>query len=206
MPCLAIYPRTFYATPRSVLERAIGDIKVELEERLAELNAENKKLEAQRLHQRTMFDIEMIQELGYCNGIENYSRHLSRRRPGEPPPTLIDYFPSDFLLVVDESHVSIPQVRGMYFGDQSKAHARRLRVPAAWRSTTGRAFEEFRQRIGQTVHVSATPAAYELELAGGEIVEQLDPSDQPHRSVIEIRPSRARWTTCWASCAILTLP
>ncbi|HEY1435588.1 MAG TPA: DEAD/DEAH box helicase family protein, partial [Thermoanaerobaculia bacterium] len=110
---LALYPRTFYATPRETLERAIGTIRIELDERLAALTKENKLLEAQRLHQRTMFDLEMMKELGYCNGVENYSRHLSGRQEGEPPPTLIDYFPRDFLLVVDESHVTLPQVRGM---------------------------------------------------------------------------------------------
>jgi excinuclease ABC subunit B len=194
VPRLAIYPRTFYATPRSVLELAIGDIKIELEERLAELNAENRKLEAQRLHQRTMFDIEMIQELGYCNGIENYSRHLSRRLPGAPPPTLIDYFPADFLLVVDESHVSIPQVRGMYFGDQSRKRTLvdfGFRLPSAL-DNRPLTFEEFRQRIGQTVYVSATPAAYELELAGGEIVEQLIRPTGLVDPVIEIRPVKGQ--------------
>ena len=129
---LALYPRTFYVTPRETLERAIGTIRLELDERLAELTQAGRLLEAQRLHQRTMFDLEMIKELGYCSGIENYSRHLSGRAPGEPPPTLLDYFPDDFLLVVDESHVTLPQVRGMFFGDRSRKQvAGRLRVPPA---------------------------------------------------------------------------
>jgi excinuclease ABC subunit B len=194
VPRLAIYPRTFYATPRSVLDLAMTDIRVELEERLTVLNAENKKLEAQRLSQRTMFDIEMIQELGYCNGIENYSRHLSRRLPGQPPPTLIDYFPSDFLLVVDESHVSIPQVRGMYFGDQSRKKTLvdfGFRLPSAL-DNRPLTFDEFRERIGQTIYVSATPAAYELERSGGEIVEQLIRPTGLIDPVIEIRPVRGQ--------------
>ena len=194
VPRLAIYPRTFYATPRSVLELAIGDIRTELDARLAVLNAENKKLEAQRLHQRTMFDVEMIQELGYCNGIENYSRHLSRRSAGEPPPTLLDYFPSDFLLMVDESHVSIPQVRGMYFGDRSRKQTLvdfGFRLPSAL-DNRPLTFDEFRERIGQTIHVSATPAAYELELAGGEIVEQLIRPTGLIDPVVEIRPVKGQ--------------
>ena len=194
VPRLAIYPRTFYATPRSVLDLAITDIQVELEERLAELNAENRKLEAQRLHQRTMFDIEMIRELGYCNGIENYSRHLSRRRPGEPPPTLIDYFPADFLLMVDESHVTIPQVRGMYFGDQSRKKTLvdfGFRLPSAL-DNRPLTFDEFRERIGQTVYVSATPAEYELVQSGGEIVEQLIRPTGLVDPEIEIRPVKGQ--------------
>jgi len=194
VPRLAIYPRTFYATPRSVLELAMTDIRAELEERLAQLNAEDRKLEAQRLHQRTMFDLEMIRELGYCNGIENYSRHLSRRRPGEPPPTLLDYFPSDFLLMVDESHVSIPQVRGMYFGDRSRKQTLvdfGFRLPSAL-DNRPLTFEEFRERIGQTIYVSATPAAYELEQSGGEVVEQLIRPTGLIDPEIEIRPVKGQ--------------
>src|SRR5437667_11575947 len=117
---LAVYPRTHYVTPRDRLMVAMENIRTELDERVTELRANDRLLEAQRLSQRTMFDLEMIAELGYCNGIENYSRHLSGRSPGEPPPTLIDYFPKDFLLVVDESHVTLPQVRGMFHGDRSR--------------------------------------------------------------------------------------
>jgi excinuclease ABC subunit B len=156
---LAIYPRTFYATPRETLERAIESIKAELEVRLAELNANKRLLEAQRLHQRTMFDLEMIKELGYCNGIENYSRHLSGRRAGEPPPTLLDYFPKDFLLVVDESHVTLPQVRGMYHGDRSRKEVLvdyGFRLPSAL-DNRPLTYEEFQSRIRQVVCVSATP-------------------------------------------------
>jgi excinuclease ABC subunit B len=172
---LALYPRTFYATPRETLDRAVGSIKQELEERLAELQGAGRLLEAQRLHQRTMFDIEMIKELGYCNGIENYSRHLSGRRPGEPPPTLLDYFPSDFLLVVDESHVTLPQVRGMYHGDRSRKEVLveyGFRLPSAL-DNRPLTYEEFEKRRGQTLAVSATPGPEELKRTGGEVVEQV---------------------------------
>jgi excinuclease ABC subunit B len=191
---LALYPRTFYATPRETLERAIGSIRVELDERLAELTSAGRLLEAQRLHQRTMFDLEMIKELGYCNGIENYSRHLSGRAPGEPPPTLLDYFPEDFLLVVDESHVTLPQVRGMFFGDRSRKQVLvdyGFRLPSALdnRPLTN---EEFRDRLNQVIAVSATPAPEELERAGGEIVEQVIRPTGLLDPVIEIRPVKGQ--------------
>jgi excinuclease ABC subunit B len=190
LPRLAIYPRTFYVTPREILELAIRDIEVELAGRLSELESQNRLLEAQRLRQRTMFDIEMIRELGYCNGIENYSRHLSRRQPGAPPPTLIDYFPKDFLLFVDESHVTIPQVRGMYFGDRSRKETLveyGFRLPSAL-DNRPLTFEEFRERVGQMICVSATPSAYELERAGGEVAEQLIRPTGLLDPEIEIRP------------------
>ena len=191
---LALYPRTFYATPRETLERAIGSIRIELDQRLAELSAAGRLLEAQRLHQRTMFDLEMIKELGYCNGIENYSRHLSGRGAGEPPPTLLDYFPKDFLLVVDESHVTLPQVRGMFFGDRSRKQVLvdyGFRLPSALdnRPLTN---AEFRERIHQTIAVSATPAAEELERAGGEIVEQVIRPTGLLDPVIDIRPVKGQ--------------
>jgi len=172
---LALYPRTFYATPRETLERAIGTIRIELDERLAELTKGGKLLEAQRLHQRTMFDLEMMKELGYCNGIENYSRHLSGRAEGEPPPTLLDYFPRDFLLVVDESHVTLPQVRGMYHGDRSRKQVLvdyGFRLPSAL-DNRPLTYAEFRERLNQVIAVSATPGPEELERTGGEIVEQV---------------------------------
>jgi excinuclease ABC subunit B len=190
LPRLAIYPRTFYVTPREILDLAIRDIEVELAGRLLEFESQNRLLEAQRLRQRTMFDIEMIRELGYCNGIENYSRHLSRRQPGAPPPTLIDYFPKDFLLFVDESHVTIPQVRGMYFGDRSRKETLveyGFRLPSAL-DNRPLTFEEFRERVGQTICVSATPSAYELERAGGEVAEQLIRPTGLLDPEIEIRP------------------
>jgi excinuclease ABC subunit B len=194
MERLALYPRTFYATPRETLERAIGSIRVELDERLAELTKAGRLLEAQRLHQRTMFDLEMIKELGYCNGIENYSRHLSGRAPGEPPPTLLDYFPKDYLLVVDESHVTLPQVRGMFHGDRSRKQVLvdyGFRLPSAL-DNRPLTYEEFRERVHQIIAVSATPGGEELERAGGEVVEQvirptglLDPN-------IEVRPVKGQ--------------
>jgi excinuclease ABC subunit B len=191
---LALYPRTFYATPRETLERAISSIRTELDARVAELTAAGRLLEAQRLHQRTMFDLEMIKELGYCNGIENYSRHLSGRRAGEAPPTLIDYFPRDFLLVVDESHVTLPQVRGMYHGDRSRKEVLveyGFRLPSAL-DNRPLTYEEFESRVHQIVYVSATPGPEELTRTGGEVVEQvirptglLDPR-------IEVRPVKGQ--------------
>ena len=190
----ALYPRTFYATPRATLERAIGSIKTELEERLAELSAAGKLLEAQRLHQRTMFDLEMIKELGYCNGIENYSRHLSARRPGEPPPTLLDYFPKDFLLVVDESHVTLPQVRGMYHGDRSRKEVLvdyGFRLPSAL-DNRPLTYDEFETRVSQALYVSATPGPEEFRKTGGEIVEQVIRPTGLLDPTIEVRPVKGQ--------------
>jgi excinuclease ABC subunit B len=191
---LALYPRTFYATPKETLERAVGSIRLELDARIAELTAANRLLEAQRLHQRTMFDLEMIKELGYCNGIENYSRHLSGRAPGEPPPTLIDYFPKDFLLVVDESHVTLPQVRGMFFGDRSRKQILvdyGFRLPSAL-DNRPLTYDEFRARLNQVIAVSATPASEELERAGGEIVEQVIRPTGLIDPLIEVRPVKGQ--------------
>ena len=191
---LALYPRTFYATPKETLERAVGNIRLELDARLAELTAANRLLEAQRLHQRTMFDLEMIKELGYCNGIENYSRHLSGRAPGEPPPTLIDYFPKDFLLVVDESHVTLPQVRGMFFGDRSRKQILvdyGFRLPSAL-DNRPLTYDEFRSRLNQVIAVSATPSAEELERAGGEVVEQVIRPTGLLDPLIEVRPVKGQ--------------
>ncbi|HLN81009.1 MAG TPA: excinuclease ABC subunit UvrB, partial [Thermoanaerobaculia bacterium] len=191
---IALYPRTFYATPRETLERAIGTIRLELDARLAELSAAGRRLEAQRLHQRTMFDLEMIKELGYCNGIENYSRHLSGRQPGEPPPTLIDYFPRDFLLVIDESHVTLPQVRGMYHGDRSRKEVLvdyGFRLPSAL-DNRPLTYEEFEARLNQIVYVSATPGAEELGKTGGEVVEQVIRPTGLLDPVIEVRPVKGQ--------------
>jgi excinuclease ABC subunit B len=191
---LALYPRTFYATPRETLDRAVDSIKAELETRLAELQGAGRLLEAQRLHQRTMFDLEMIKELGYCNGIENYSRHLSGRRPGEPPPTLLDYFPKDFLLVVDESHVTLPQVRGMYHGDRSRKEVLveyGFRLPSAL-DNRPLTYDEFEKRRGQTIAVSATPGAEELARTGGEIVEQVIRPTGLLDPVITVRPVKGQ--------------
>jgi excinuclease ABC subunit B len=172
---LAIYPRTHYVTPRERLMEAMENIRLELDERVAELRAADRLLEAQRLSQRTMFDLEMIAELGYCNGIENYSRHLSGRKQGEPPPTLIDYFPEDFLLVVDESHQTIPQVRAMWGGDRARKVTLvdyGFRLPSAI-DNRPLSFEEFEGKIRQTIYVSATPSRYELEKTGGLFAEQV---------------------------------
>jgi excinuclease ABC subunit B len=191
---VAVFPRSHYVTPREQLDRAVGTIKTELAERLDQLEHEGKLLERQRLEQRTRFDLEMLREVGTCHGIENYSRHLSGRAPGEPPPTLLDYFPEDFLLVVDESHQTIPQVRGMYFGDRSRKQTLvdfGFRLPSAL-DNRPLTFEEFDARIGQRIYVSATPAPWELQRTGGVIVEQvirptglLDPE-------IVVRPARGQ--------------
>jgi excinuclease ABC subunit B len=172
---LAVYPRTHYVTPRERLMQAMTNIRVELDERVTELRANDRLLEAQRLSQRTMFDLEMIAELGYCNGIENYSRHLSGRLPGEPPPTLIDYFPKDLLLVVDESHQTIPQVRAMWGGDRARKTTLveyGFRLPSAI-DNRPLAFDEFEGKLDQILYVSATPGPFELEKTGGHFVEQV---------------------------------
>jgi len=191
---LAIYPRTHYVTPRQRLMEAMTNIRVELDERVTELRANDRLLEAQRLSQRTLFDLEMIAELGYCNGIENYSRHLSGRRPGEPPPTLIDYFPEDFLLIVDESHQTIPQVRGMWGGDRSRKETLveyGFRLPSAI-DNRPLSFDEFQSKLGQIVYVSATPAPYELQLTGGLFVEQVIRPTGLLDPVISVRPVKGQ--------------
>ncbi|MBZ0088771.1 MAG: excinuclease ABC subunit B, partial [Thermoanaerobaculia bacterium] len=191
---LAVFPKTHYVTPKERLERAIVTIGDELRERLDELEREGKLLERQRLEQRTRFDLEMLKELGYCHGIENYSRHLSGRGAGEPPPTLIDYFPDDLLLVVDESHQTIPQVRGMYHGDRSRKQTLvdyGFRLPSAL-DNRPLTFEEFDARMGQRIYVSATPSAWELERAHGVVAEQLIRPTGLLDPVIEIRPARGQ--------------
>ena len=170
-----IYPAKHFVTTRENINRAIEDIRKELHPRLADLRKVDKLLEAQRLEQRTLFDIEMMMELGYCSGIENYSRHIDGRKPGERPFTLMDYFPKDFLFFVDESHVSIPQVRAMYNGDRSRKESLveyGFRLPSALDNRPLK-FEEFNKLINKVVYVSATPAEYELEQAEGEFVEQI---------------------------------
>ena len=170
-----IYPASHYATSAEKAAAAISTIKEELKERLAELENENKLVEAQRLEQRTNYDIEMLEEIGFCSGIENYSRHLSQREPGSRPYTLIDYFPDDFVLFVDESHVSIPQVGGMYEGDRSRKQNLvdfGFRLPSALDNRPLK-FPEFEKLINQTIYVSATPGPYEMEKTGGDVVEQI---------------------------------
>ena len=170
-----VYPNSHYVTPKEQLDRAAAGIRAELDERLAQLQGEGKLLEAQRLGQRTNFDLEMIQEVGYCHGIENYSRHLTGRRPGEPPPTLFDYLPKDALLIVDESHQTIPQVRAMHRGDRARKETLvewGFRLPSAL-DNRPLTFDEFEAMRPRTIFVSATPAPYELELTGGEVAEQV---------------------------------
>ena len=170
-----IYPKTHYVMSRPTIKRALKTIREELEWWEPKLISEGKLVEAQRLHQRTMFDLEMIKEMGFCRGIENYSRHLTGKNPGEPPPTLLDYLPRETLIIIDESHQSVPQVRGMFEGDQSRKRTLveyGFRLPSALDNRPLN-FAEFEARIGQTIYVSATPGPYELTKASGEVVEQI---------------------------------
>ena len=172
---LAVYPASHYVTTRPALDRAIRSIKGELKERLAELEPQRKLLEAQRLEERTRFDLEMLQELGYCTGIENYSRHLTGRAPGEPPPCLLDYYPRDSLFFIDESHITVPQLQGMYRGDRSRKLTLveyGFRLPSAL-DNRPLSFEEFEGVVPQVIYVSATPADYEIRVAQGVVVEQI---------------------------------
>ncbi len=171
----AIYPAKHFVTTQSRIETAIESILIELDDRLKELNKENKLLEAQRLNQRTRYDIEMLREIGYCSGIENYSRHLTGRKPGEKPWVLLDYFPDDYLMIIDESHATLPQVRGMYNGDRSRKQTLvdyGFRLPSALDNRPLN-FEEFMEAINHVIYVSATPTAFELEKSSGAVVEQI---------------------------------
>ncbi|RZO54688.1 MAG: excinuclease ABC subunit UvrB [Sandaracinaceae bacterium] len=190
LPGYAIYPGSHYVTPAEVRERAIGAIRQELSERLPELREEGKILEAQRLEQRTMYDLEMLEQMGFCHGIENYSRHFSQRDPGEPPPVLVDYFPNDFLLVLDESHITIPQLGAMYRGDQARKKTlveHGFRLPSAMDNRPLQ-FEELWERIYQTVHVSATPGEWEVDKAEGVLVEQVIRPTGLMDPVIHVKP------------------
>ncbi len=190
VPRLTIYPKTHYVTPRETLLNAIELIKAELKERLEQLYEANKLVEAQRLEQRTRFDIEMIMELGYCSGIENYSRYLSGRQPGEPPPTLFDYLPDDALLVIDESHVTVPQIGAMYKGDRSRKEnlvTYGFRLPSALDNRPLK-FEEFERLSPQTIYVSATPAKYEGEHSGLVAEQVVRPTGLVDPEV-EVRPA-----------------
>ncbi len=191
---VALYPKTHFVTRHDVLRRAIRSIREELEWWRPQLEAQGKRIEAQRIQERTLYDLEMLEQFGYCRGIENYSRHLTGRRPGEPPPTLLDYLPKDTLIIVDESHQTIPQIRGMYHGDRSRKETLveyGFRLPSAL-DNRPLTFEEWEARVGQVIFVSATPGEYELEKVGGEVVEQvvrptglLDPE-------VEVRPVRGQ--------------
>ncbi len=187
---LPIYPKSHYVQPRDQLLRAMDTIRAELEEWRTKLEQEEKLLEARRLHQRTMFDLEMMKELGYCRGIENYSRHLTGRKPGEPPPTLLDYIPREWVLFVDESHATIPQVRGMYFGDRSRKEILvkyGFRLPSALDNRPLN-FTEFESRLNQVIYVSATPGPYELTKSAGVVVEQIVRPTGLTDPQIEVRP------------------
>jgi excinuclease ABC subunit B len=193
IPRFTIYPSSHYVTPRDTVLRAVESIKVELRERLEFFQREGKLVEAQRLEQRTRFDLEMLAELGFCKGIENYSRHLSGAAPGEPPPTLIDYLPRDALMIIDESHVTVSQCGGMYRGDRSRKETLvefGFRLPSAMDNRPLK-FEEFESKLRQTVFVSATPAAYEQQHSG-QVVEQLVRPTGLIDPVIEVRPATSQ--------------
>jgi excinuclease ABC subunit B len=191
---MAVYPKSHFVTPRERTRLAVETIKAELAERRGVLERDGKLVEAQRLHQRTMFDLEMIKEIGYCHGIENYARHLSGRAPGEPPPTLLDYLPADALTIVDESHQTVPQVRGMYHGDRSRKTVLvdyGFRLPSAL-DNRPLDFAEWETRVGQVVFVSATPGPYELQQTGGAVVEQIIRPTGLVDPTIEVRPVRGQ--------------
>jgi len=188
---LAIYPAKHYVMPQKVMQGAVSNIREELRIRLQELRRAEKLVEAQRLEQRTMYDLEMIEEMGYCTGIENYSRHFDGRKPGQPPYTLMDYFPKDFLTFIDESHATLPQLRAMYNGD----HARKknlveygFRLPCAFDNRPLR-FEEFEAKVGQMIYVSATPSEYELKKSKGEVIEQIIRPTGLMDPQVEVRPA-----------------
>ncbi len=186
-----VFPGSHFVTSKDNLQRAMETIKVELKSRLDELHEQNRLVEAQRLEQRTMFDLEMIQELGYCNGIENYSRHLTGKQPGSAPPNLIDYFPDDYLLFIDESHIGVPQLNGMYNGDRSRKKTLveyGFRLPSALDNRPLR-FDEFCDRINQVIYVSATPGPYEMEQVDGKVVEQIIRPTGLLDPRIEVRPA-----------------
>jgi excinuclease ABC subunit B len=191
---LPIYPKTHYVMKPETRSRAVDTIKEELAWWEAELEKQGRPVEAQRIHQRVMFDLEMIREMGYCHGIENYSRHFTGRMPGEPPPTLLDYFPRDFLLFVDESHQSIPQLRAMYKGDRSRKETLveyGFRLPSAL-DNRPLTFEEFEHRIHQTIYVSATPGPYELTKSAGVVVEQIIRPTGLIDPPVEVRPVKGQ--------------
>ena len=190
---VAIYPASYYVAPAEQMGRAIEAIEEELESRYRELEKEGKLLEAQRIKMRTTFDLEMIKELGFCSGIENYSRHIDGRAQGEPPACLLDYFPEDFLTVIDESHVTIPQIRAMHNGDQSRKRTLveyGFRLPSALDNRPLR-FDEFLERTGQTVYLSATPAQYELDLSDGVVEQIIRPTGLVDPKIV-VKPSKGQ--------------
>ncbi len=201
---LPIYPKTHYVMSKPVIKRAVQTIRAELEEHEKFLIEDGKIVEAQRLHQRTMYDLEMIKEMGFCRGIENYSRHLTGKAPGEPPPTLLDYLPKDALMVIDESHQSIPQLRAMFKGDQSRKGTLveyGFRLPSA-KDNRPLNFDEFEKRIGQTIYVSATPGDYELERTQGEVVEQIIRPTGLLDPIVEVRPVKGQIDDLLEECRV----
>jgi len=191
---IPIYPKTHYVTTRGTVKRAVKSIKEELQWWEPQLIEQNKLVESQRLHQRVMYDLEMFNELGYCRGVENYSRHLTGRNPGEPPPTLYDYLPEDTLVVIDESHQSVPQIRGMYNGDRSRKQNLvdfGFRLPSALDNRPLK-FEEWENRVGQVIYVSATPGPYELTKSGGVVIEQIIRPTGLLDPEVEVRPVRGQ--------------
>jgi len=189
---IAIYPASHYVTSPDHMERAVAAIRAELGDRLRMLRGENKLLEAQRLEQRTLYDLELLHEMGFCPGIENYARHLTGRAPGTPPPTLLDYFPDDWLLFIDESHVTVPQIGGMYRGDRSRKETLveyGFRLPSAL-DNRPLTFQEFETLVHQVMYVSATPGAYELQQVGGVVVEQLIRPTGLMDPEVVVRPAR----------------
>jgi excinuclease ABC subunit B len=188
-----IFPASHYVAGTDVIQRSIGTIEHELEQRLAEFERQGKLLEAQRLRMRTSFDLEMMQQLGFCSGIENYSRHMDGRMPGEPPHTLLDFFPDDFLLVIDESHVTVPQIGAMYEGDASRKRTlvdHGFRLPSAMDNRPLR-WDEFKNRVGQTVYLSATPGKYEMGIADGIVEQIIRPTGLVDPQIV-VKPSKGQ--------------
>ena len=201
---LPIYPKTHYVMSKPVIKRAIQTIRAELDQHEQVLVSEGKIVEAQRLHQRTMYDLEMIKEMGFCRGIENYSRHLTGKAPGEPPPTLLDYLPSNALMVIDESHQSVPQLGAMFKGDQSRKGTLveyGFRLPSA-KDNRPLNFQEFEARIDQTIYVSATPGNYELEKTQGEVIEQIIRPTGLLDPVVEVRPVKGQIDDLLEECRL----
>ncbi len=193
MDAIAVFPATHYAASTEALQRALGTIRTELAERLAEFERQGKLLEAQRLRMRTSFDLEMMEQIGFCNGIENYSRHIDGRAPGQPPNTLLDYFPDDFLVVIDESHVTVPQIGAMYEGDASRKRTlveHGFRLPSALDNRPLR-WEEFLNRVGQKVYLSATPGRYEMSITDSVVEQVIRPTGLVDPQIV-VKPSKGQ--------------
>ena len=191
---ILVYPRTFFSTPQDILDKTVIAVEKELEERLIRLKADDKDLEAGRLEERTLYDLDMLREFGWCPGIENYSLYLSGRSPGQPPYTLLNYFPDDFLIIIDESHVTVPQISGMYHGDRSRKQTlieHGFRLPSALDNRPLN-FEEFEERIPQVFYISATPGAYERKKTGNRMVEQIIRPTGLADPVVEVRPVKGQ--------------